>query len=135
MQQMAPKGDSHMKTVLIGMLLTLPLAANAVACSTSLTVNLTVKLENEDEGKDLLIELRQGVIGHSKVVNSQKFHGRTGTVFFTNLCAGSYFMDIGNGPQVAVTPVHQFGDYGRYQSTIQVTFTKGNVDRRNRNEL
>ncbi len=44
-------------------------------------------------------------------------------------------MDIGNGPLVAVTPVHQFGDNERRQSTIRVTFSKGNVDKRNRNEL
>jgi hypothetical protein len=111
-----------------------PLATNAVACSTILTVNLTVQLET-DVKEDVLIELRQGVVGHSKVVNKQKFHGSTGTVVFTNLCAGSYFMDIGNGAQVAVTPVHQFGDNERRQSTIKVTLSKGNVEQKSRNEL
>jgi hypothetical protein len=111
-----------------------PLAATAAACTFNLTVNLTVDLE-PGRGKNVLIELRQGVIGHSKVVNRQNFHGRTGTVFFANLCAGSYFMDIGNGDDVAVTPVHQFGDYGSYQSTIRVTFSNGNVARRSRRTL
>lgn len=114
----------------------LPLAANA-ACSTNLTVNLTVELSPAlaKAGEDILIELRQGVVGRSKVINSQKFHGKTGTVFFGNLCAGSYFMDIGNGQLVAVTPVHEFGDNGRYVSTIRVSFSEGNVATRNRNEL
>jgi hypothetical protein len=113
-----------------------PLVANA-ACSTSLTVNLTVELSPAlaKAGEDILIELRQGVVGHSKVMNSQKFHGKTGTVFLSNLCAGSYFMDIGNGQFVAVTPVHQFGDNGRYVSTIRVSFSSGNVATKNRNEL
>jgi hypothetical protein len=112
-------------------------AASAQACSTSLTVNLTVELAPDlaKLGEDVLIELRQGVVGHSKVMNSQKFHGRTGTVFFASLCAGAYFMDIGNGPLVAVTPSHQFEDGRRYQATIRVTFAKGNVDRKSRSEL
>jgi uncharacterized protein (DUF2141 family) len=116
--------------------ISLSFAANA-ACSTSLTVNLTVELSPAlaKAGEDILIELRQGVVGHSKVMNSQKFHGKTGTVFFGNLCAGSYFMDIGNGQLVAVTPVHEFGDNGRYVSTIRVTFSNGNVATKNRNEL
>jgi hypothetical protein len=98
-----------------------------------LTVELAPDLAKS--GDDVLIELRQGVVGHSKVVNSQKFHGKTGTVLFNGLCAGSYFMDIGNGPLVAVTPVHEFGDGRRYQSTIRVTFSKGNVDKKSRSQL
>ena len=115
----------------------MPVSANAAGCWTSLTVNLTVELSPAlaKMGENLLIELRQGVVGHSKVVNSQKFHGRSGTVFFSNLCGGSYFMDIGNGPSVAVTPVHQFGDHGRYTSTIRVSFSSGNVATRNRSGL
>jgi hypothetical protein len=112
-------------------------SAALAACATSLTVNLTVELSPElaPKGQDVLIELRQGVVGHSKVVNSQKFHGTTGTVSFANLCAGSYFMDIGNGNAVAVTPEHQFADNFHYQSTIKVTFANGNVATKKRDEL
>jgi hypothetical protein len=110
-------------------------SAEASACSTTLTVNLTVELEPVDAGKNLLIELRQGAVGHSKVVNRQHFRGRTGTVYFAELCAGSYFMDIGNGPPVAVTPVREFDDGQRYVSTIRVSFTSGNVARRRRGGL
>lgn len=111
----------------------LVVTTGAMACSTSLTVNLTVQLAAEHG--DVLIELREGVVGHSRVVNRQKFRGLTGTVYFTNLCAGSYFMDIGNGSQVAVTPVHQFGDGERRESTIRVSFTTGNVSNLPRSSL
>src|SRR5208282_1813175 len=113
-------------------ILCLPLAGcgggaglGAAGCSTSLTVHLTVELPGERG--DVLIELRQGVVGQSTVVRSEKFHGQTGTVYFTNLCAGSYFMDIGNGRQVAVTPIHEYGNGDRIESTITVTSGGGNV--------
>jgi len=106
---------------------------DALACSTNLRVNLTVELAAERG--DVLIELRQGIVGHSRVVKSQRFHGRTGTVYFANLCAGSYFLDIGNGPQVAVTPVHQYRDGEQIESTIQVSFTTGNVSNLPRSSL
>jgi hypothetical protein len=68
-------------------------------------------------------------------MSSQKFHGSTGTVVFRNICAGYFFMDIGNGPMVAVTPVRQYENNARYVSTIKVTLSNGNVEQRNRNEL
>ena len=109
----------------------------ASACSTVYTVHLEVELSPEitQSGENILIELRNGRVGRSHVVNSQRFHGRQGTVSFSGLCAGSYFVDIGNADLVAVGPVHDFEDASQYESTIRVAFSKGNVATRRRSEL
>ena len=115
----------------------IPSRAIAQGCSTKLTVNLTVELSPQlgKAEEDLVVELRQGAPGNSTVATFQKFRGRTGTVFFYNLCAGSYFMAIGNGPTVAVTPPREFNGIANHRSTIRVTFGSGNVDTRSRSGL
>jgi hypothetical protein len=115
----------------------IPARAVAAECLTRLTVNLTVELSPQlgKPGEDLVIELRQGVPGNSRVATFQKFRGRTGTAFFYNLCAGPYFMAIGNGPKVAVTPVREFNGTANFRSTIRLTFGSGNVDTRSRSGL
>lgn len=112
-------------------------ATSASVCAGRVVVNLTVVLSGEiSEGKkDLLIELRQGVVGHSTVVGAEHFHGSTGTVAFNGVCAGSYFMDIGNGKTVAVTPVHSFSGFGTSEHNITVSFTTGNVSNMPKKDL
>lgn len=84
---------------------------------------------------DIRIELRRGAVGNSEVVDTQQFAGHTGTVDFSNLCTGSYFIDIGNGSTVAVGPAHVIRDHERIHSTIRVTLSNGNVGTMSRSQL
>ena len=97
------------------------------ACATVLQVQL------ETFGEGVTVELRRGTPGSSRVVASQPSHG--GTVYFRSLCAGTYFMAIGNGEDVEVTPVHDFQDYHQYQSKITMQRGAGNIARRSRKSL
>lgn len=112
-------------------------ATIASGCAGRVVVHLTVVLGGEiSEGKkDLLIELRQGVVGHSTVIGTEHFHGSTGTVAFDGVCAGTYFMDIGNGKTVAVTPVHSHSGFGTSEHNITVSFTTGNVSNMQKKDL
>jgi len=112
-------------------------SSSAFACSTVYTINLQVELSPEiaKQGDDILVELRSGAVGRSKVVSNQKLHGKNGTVSFSGLCAGAYFVDIGNGDLVAVAPVHNFSDGAHYVSTIRVSFTTGNVATQRRSNI
>jgi hypothetical protein len=93
--------------------------------------SLRVQLETFGEG--VTVELRQGVPGNSKVVESQKANG--GTVYFSNLCHGSYFMAVGNEDEVQVTPVRQFEDNRVYESKIVVQKGPSNVASKRRSML
>ena len=112
--------------IAIGLLVAAPVNAGR-ACSASLTVQF------ETFGEGVTIELRQGVPGKSKVFDTQRSSG--GTVYFAKLCAGSYFMAIGNEDTVSVTPVRQFEENGQYRSRIVVQRGSGNVTRKSRNAL
>ena len=109
----------------------------AANCSASYTIDLTVELSPEltNNQQNILIELRQGAVGNSKVVDTKQFAGHTGTVVFSGLCDGSYFIDIGNGSTVAVGPVHVLRNNEDIHSTIQVTFSEGNIGTMNRSQL
>lgn len=111
--------------------------AIAAYCSASYTISLTVELNPQltDSQKDVLIELRRGAVGNSKVVSTKRFVGHRGTVAFSRLCAGSYFIDIGNGSTVAVGPIHVLRNNEHIHSTIQVSFTEGNIGTMNRSNL
>jgi hypothetical protein len=102
-------------------------APAAAACNTTLTVNL------EEEGDGVTVELRLGVPGKSVVVSSKASSGKR--VYFSGLCAGSYFMAIGNQDYVEVTPVHQFQDNMRYESTISLQTGGTNVTHKSRKDL
>ena len=113
-------------------------AGGAMArCSASYTINLTVELSPEltNNEKDILIELRQGTPGHSKPANRKHFSGHAGIVSFSGMCAGSYFIAIGNGDTVAVGPVHAFSDNQNLHSTIRVTLSQGNIGTMSRGNL
>jgi hypothetical protein len=118
-------------------LVSLTCSTSSFACSTVYTINLRVELSPEiaQQGEDVLVELRSGAVGHSKVVSNRKFHGKNGVVSFSGLCAGAYFIDIGNGDSVAVGPVHNFNDGAQYESTISVSFSQGNVSTQRRSDI
>jgi hypothetical protein len=107
----------------------LPIAA--AAC----TSTYTVILQNQGSGaaSNVLVELRQGAPGHSVLLSSQRSIG--GTATFTGLCAGSYFLAIGDGDSVQVTPVHDFLDSHIYKSTITLVTGPGNVSTQSRQSL
>jgi hypothetical protein len=115
----------------------LPPDAVAGKCLSSYTIGLTVELSPELTNRDdnILVELRQGVVGQSKIADIKHFAGHNGSVVFLNICAGSYFIDIGNGSKVAVGPVHVFGDDQHIQTTVRVTYSNGNVGTMNRSGL
>jgi hypothetical protein len=75
----------------------LMLAPNSSACST--TYNITL----ETFGEGVTVELRFGAPGKSKALGTRRSSG--GRVDFDKLCAGDYFVAIGNGDRVSVTPV------------------------------
>jgi hypothetical protein len=98
-----------------------------LACTTVLKILL------ETFGEGVLVELRAGVPGKSKVADTRRSSG--GTVVFSGLCAGTYFLAIGNDEDVSVTPTRTFYDEMTYTSKITVTFGHGNVGRKKRSIL
>jgi hypothetical protein len=115
---------------------TLP-SSIAANCSASYTINLTVELSPglTNRSANVLVELRQGAVGNSTVVAKKEFIGRSGIVSFSNLYSGTYFIDIGNGEDVAVGPMHALRDNQRLNTTIRVSFSQGNISTMSRSRL
>jgi len=126
--------------MLLGSCLSLP-AQNSSGVESPGTASYTIAIEVEFSStitqgiNRVMVELRQGVPGSSRVFNTQYFEGRAATVFFSNLPAGSYFIAIGNGDSVAVGPVHQFSDGQSVKTRMRVTQSSGNVGTRSRKSL
>lgn len=99
----------------------------AFACDISFNVEL------QTFGENVTVELRAGTPGKSRPVASRKSMG--GRVDFRSLCAGSYFLAIGNDDTVSVTPVKQFQDDHDYSSRITLQRGSGNVSKRSRKSL
>ena len=99
----------------------------ALACNTQWNITL------ETFGEGVLVELRMGAPGSSRVVKAKPSSG--GTVIFSALCAGNYFLAIGNDESVSVTPVRQFQDNATYSSRITLQRGSGNVSRQSRKSL
>lgn len=106
-------------------------------CAASYVIDVTVELSSQITQKEnrVLVELRQGSPGASKVFDKKYIEGQTGTVTFSNMCAGSYFIAIGNGETVAVGPVRQFGESESRHTRVRVTQSSGNVGTRSRSGL
>lgn len=100
---------------------------NSFAC------NVEFNIELQTFGENVAVELRSGVPGTSKPVQTRRSQG--GQVEFANLCPGSYFLAIGNDDNVSVTPVRQFETDHIYKSRITLQRGSGNVDRRSRKSL
>lgn len=96
-------------------------------CTTSFSVSL------ETFGEGVTVELRSGTPGSSKLVDVAQSSG--GIVRFGGLCAGSYFLAIGNSDSVNVTPVRNFENGMEYSSSIRMQRGSGNVSSRRRNDL
>lgn len=103
------------------------LTGPSVACSTQFKITL------ETFGEGVLVELRGGVPGRSRVLSATRSHG--GAVNFHSLCPGSYFLAIGNDDSVSVTPTRQFADQMIYTSRITIQRGSGNVSSQSRKSL
>lgn len=99
----------------------------AFACNTEFNITL------ETFGEGVLVELRTGKPGNSRVVKSTRSSG--GNVSFAPLCPGNYFLAIGNEESVSVTPVRNFQDDSVYSSRITLQRGSGNVSRQSRKSL
>lgn len=105
-----------------------PSAENSgLGCDVSYNISL------QTFGEGVTVELRKGAPGNSSVVNSSQSFG--GNVRFGNLCPGSYFLAIGNGDSVSVTPVRQFESGVDYTSTLTMQRGAGNVSTRRKGSL
>jgi hypothetical protein len=84
-------------------------------------------------GEKVRVELRFGSPGQSQIKSVKQSTG--GRVFFGGLCAGSYFLAIGDDESVSVTPVRVFQDDHSYTSTLTIRRGSGNVSRLKRGSL
>lgn len=105
------------------------LAAGNAAYACNIAFNITL----ETFGEGVLVELRSGVPGQSRVISSTKSSG--GNVGFSSLCPGSYFLAIGNDESVSVTPTRNFAENFSYTSRITMQRGSGNVGRQSRKSL
>jgi len=96
-------------------------------CTTTYDISL------QTFGEGVSVELRKGYPGSSTVVDVA--HTSGANVHFTGLCAGSYFLAIGNSESVSVTPARNFENDVAYRSSIQMQRGAGNVSSKRRNEL
>lgn len=103
------------------------LAFSAYACSIDFTIEL------QTFGENVTVELRSGAPGRSHLVTSRRSQG--GKVRFGGLCAGGYFLAIGDEDDVSVTPVRHFEDDHDYSSRIAVQRGSGNVSKQSRKAL
>lgn len=100
---------------------------------TALACDINFNVELQSFGESVTVELRSGSPGGSRPVASRKSQG--GQVSFGKLCAGSYFLAIGNDDYVSVTPVKQFQDDHDYSSRITLQRGSGNVSKKSRKSL
>lgn len=96
-------------------------------CTTTYDISLNMF------GEGVSVELRSGFPGSSTIIDVAQSSG--GNVHFSGLCAGSYFIAIGNSESVSVTPVRNFENDMAYRSSIQMQRGAGNVSSKRRGEL
>lgn len=118
-------GDKLLKHILL--LAGVFQSAASYACDAEYSVKL------QTLGQNVIVELRTGVPGSSRVVETKRSNG--GSVDFSNLCPGGYFLAIGDNENVNVTPVRQFQNGVTYQSKITLKHGAGNVSKKNRSSL
>ena len=116
-----------MNKFLISTLLFIGISGSALACNTEYNITL------ETFGEGVLVELRSGTPGNSRVVQSRKSTG--GEVNFRNLCPGNYFLAIGNDDSVSVTQTRYFEADFIYKGNIVMQRGTGNVSRKSRKSL
>jgi tetratricopeptide (TPR) repeat protein len=103
------------------------------ALTQSLGCNIDYSVSLETFGEGVTVELRMGTPGNSRPISSSRSWG--GNVRFSSLCPGNYFLAIGNGDSVSVTPVRLFVSDTEYTSTLTMQRGSGNVTSRRRGEL
>jgi hypothetical protein len=116
-----------MNKFFISALLLLGLAESAVACNTEYNITL------QTFGEGVLVELRSGTPGKSRIVQSRKSSG--GEVNFANMCPGNYFLAIGNEDSVSVTQTQYFEADAIYTGNIVMQRGSGNVSHKSRKAL
>jgi hypothetical protein len=116
-----------MNKFFISTLLFFGLAGSAVACNTEYNITL------QTFGEGVLVELRSGSPGTSRVVQSRRSNG--GEFNFGNLCPGNYFLAIGNGDSVNVTQTRYFEADAIYTGSIVMQRGSGNVSNKSRKNL
>jgi hypothetical protein len=104
-----------------------PPTRNAWECNIGYSVSL------QTFGEGVSVELRQGTPGNSRPISTSYSSG--GTVRFSSLCPGNYFLAIGNGESVSVTPVRSFDTGIDYSSTLTMQRGTGNVTSRRKGDL
>lgn len=102
-------------------------SGSAIACNTEYNITL------ETFGQGVLVELRSGNPGTSRVVQSRRSNG--GSVNFGNLCPGNYFLAIGNDDSVNVTQTRYFEADAVYTGRIVMQRGSGNVSNKSRKSL
>ena len=105
----------------------LTISTSALACNTE--YNITLKAI----GSEVLVELRSGSPGTSRIVQSKRSLG--GNVSFTGICPGSYFLAIGNDDSVSVTQSRFYESDAVYTSQIVMQKGSGNVSHKSRKNL
>jgi|GEM_PF-2819381 len=116
-----------MNKFLISALLFLGMAGSVAACNTQYNITL------QTFGEGVLVELRSGSPGSSRVVQSRRSNG--GAVNFGNLCPGNYFLAIGNDDSVNVTQTRYFESDAIYTGRIVMQRGIGNVLNKSRKNL
>lgn len=99
----------------------------SLACDAEFNITL------QTFGEGVLVELRLGEPGQSRVVKAARSSG--GLVQFAPLCPGRYFLAIGDDESVSVTPVRNFENGVVYSSRITLQRGAGNVSRKSRKSL
>jgi len=109
------------------------IAAIIVGSSLSHACDVEFNITLQTFGEGVLVELRSGEPGRSRVVKSARSSG--GLVQFAPLCPGSYFLAIGDDESVSVTPGRIFENGVVYSSRITLQRGAGNVSRKSRKSL
>lgn len=99
---------------------------HSFACDIQYRVNV------KTVGEKVTVELRKGIPGKSRLIKSEVTRG--GLLEFNNICPGSYFIAVGDGQYVDVTPQKTFEEGYEYESELRYERV-GNVKRKKRTEL
>lgn len=116
-----------MKKLLATLILLTSISTEAISCNSDYNINL------ETFGEGVLVELRIGRPGASKVARATRSSG--GLVSFSGLCAGNYFIAIGNEEYVSVGPIRDFDGESIYNSRIVLQRGTGNLTKQARKSL
>lgn len=114
-------------------LLKLAIAIFLLIGNAAYACNIEFNITLQTFGEGVLVELRSGYPGRSRIVTATRSSG--GNVNFSSLCPGSYFVAIGNDDSVSVTPVRNFEENYTYSSRITMQRGSGNVGRQSRKSL